>query len=356
MALTAHERSSAHYHAAKKYMRYGDAQKTKAHIKRALHYGFGTDRVIKLHQDIDQADLTVIKRNLDEVFDVLARLLSETLKCVRLTAVTQDDEDRGKKEAILRIFATADGYKEYPQEVIRDYTNTNARTPASKAIRVSIGPQRNVYIKDPRRLYGIDENSKLVNAAIGPNLVDVEHAISTAAFTFFQNHADTYDLHAKVIRLTSTRDVVLAALNSCLDKSFETMVKGEKDPRWSPDDKNVARLLGSFWNSAMHVFSENESYVTVEPLAHAKPSYKGFSLFQLLIGFSDEGTRKLVAKTVEIHSRLYNVPPSSEAWKNMMRLMLSAAAKVRDMGPFYALKWASAGADQMPTSPGFTWV
>ena len=87
MALTAHERASAHYRAAKKYMSYGDAPKSKAHMKRALYYGSGNDRVLKLHQDIDQADLTVIKRNLDEVFDVLARLLSETLKCVRLTAV-----------------------------------------------------------------------------------------------------------------------------------------------------------------------------------------------------------------------------------------------------------------------------
>jgi hypothetical protein len=157
-----------------------------------------------------------------------------------------------------------------------------------------------------------------------------------------------------VTRLTSTRDVVLAALDSCVNKSFVTMVNGEKDTRWSRDDKNLARLLGSFWISATHVFSENESYVTVEPLAHAKPSYKGFSLFQLLIGFSDEGTRKLVAKTVEIHSRRFDVLPSSEAWKNMMRLMLSAAANVRDMGPFYALKWASNGVDQKQT--GFTWV
>jgi hypothetical protein len=296
----------------------------------------------------------VIKRNLDEVFDVLARLLSETLKCVRLTAVTQDDEDLGKKDAILRIFGTADKCNEYPQEVIRDYTKTTGKATDSLAIRVSIGTQGHVYIKDPRRLYGIDENGKLVNAAIGPNLVDVEHAISTATFPFFQSHAETYDLHAKVTRLTSTRDVVIAALESCGNKSFETMVKGEKDPRWSQDDKNLARLLDSFWISAMHVFSENESYVTVEPLAHAKPSYKGFSLFQLLIGFSDEGTRKLVAKTVEIHSSRFNVSPSSEAWKNMMRLMLSAATKVRDMGPFYALKWASNGVDQKQT--GFTWV
>jgi hypothetical protein len=76
MALTAHERASAHYRAAKRYMSYGDAPKSKAHMKRALYYGSGNDRVLKLHQDIDQADLTVIKRNLDEVFDVLARLLS----------------------------------------------------------------------------------------------------------------------------------------------------------------------------------------------------------------------------------------------------------------------------------------
>ena len=221
---------------------------------------------------------------------------------------------------------------------------------------VPVVPKKNVYIKDPRRLYGIDKDFKLVNEAIGPNLVDVDHAISTATFPFFENTADTYSLHRDVTRLTRTRDFVIAALLSCFDKSVDTMIKGEKDPRWSPDDKNVARLLTCFWNSSTHVFFENETYVTVEPLAHARPSYRGFSLFQLLVRFSDEGTRRLVAKTQSIYLNEYSSFPSSEAWKNMMKLMLHAATKVRDMGPFYALEWASDGVDQTHTSPGFTWV
>jgi hypothetical protein len=355
MALTAHERASAHYRAAKKYMSYGDTPKSKAHMKRALYYGFGNDDMLMLYKDIDGADITG-----DSVVEVLTMLLSKTLKCVRHTAVTPDDDDQGKNKAIEDIFKKpATEYMDYPPDVISDY---------KKGIPVFRVAQNVAYIKDPRRLYGINQQTrKLINESIGPNLVDPEHVISKATFAFFNSSYETEGLHEDVSRLAKGTEIVEAALRSCYDKSVETSQKGDKG-ELNQEDREVARLLVCFWESALNVFKETPSHVTVEPLAHATPSFSGFSLFQLLVKFSDEGTRSLVDKTVKLHeSANPDKEARSKAWKSMLKLMLEAATKVRGMGPFYALEWNTRNArnakrplsvddgdvDQKHTKPGF---
>jgi hypothetical protein len=200
----------------KKYMSYGDAPKTKAHMKRALYYGFGNDDMLMLYKDIDGADITG-----DSVVEVLTMLLSKTLKCVRHTAVTPDDDDQGKKKAIEDIFKKpATEYKDYPANVISDY---------KKGIPVFRVAQKVAYIKDPRRLYGVNElTGTLINESIGPNLVDPEHVISKATFAFFNSSYETEGLHEEVSWLAKGTEIVEAALRSCYDKSVETSQKGDK--------------------------------------------------------------------------------------------------------------------------------
>jgi hypothetical protein len=78
----------------------------------------------------------------------------------------------------------------------------------------------------------------------------------------------------------------------------------------------------------------------VVPLMHAKPSNKGYAVFQLLVDFSTELTYDLVAKAAARYEEANsNAETRSKAWKNMLRLMLNAATKLEQIGPFYKLEW-----------------
>lgn len=108
---------------------------------------------------------------------------------------------------------------------------------------------------------------------------------------------------------------------------------------------DVAQLLVCFWKSALDVVRfHGTTHVTVTPLAHANPSLKGFSVFQLLVEFPGEGTRDLVEKTVKRlrdldSSDLDSKKDRAAAWKRMLELMLVAATDVGKSGPYYTLTW-----------------
>jgi hypothetical protein len=337
---TPRERAEAHYRTASQYMRYGDARKYRAHMSRALHYGFGANEdVSKMHADIDAVGI-VGERGTKN----LAWLLSKTQGCVRRTVVKQDDSnDEGKREAIHENGMLGMAYHSLPTyttEVTNSFKKGIPYPPA-------VSSDSAAFFKDPRRLYGIHEG-RLVNEAIGPNLADPNHYFSKAStgkdsprptrMEFTASEYATKVVHERIMKHAKEEPFIIAAVTSCFDKANATYQA--RDSITNEDEREVAVALFHFWESARDLVASKWRDVKVVPLMHARPSNKGYAVFQLLVNFSIELTYELVAKAAKRYEEANSdAEARSKAWKNMLRLMLNAATKLEQIGPFYKLEW-----------------
>jgi hypothetical protein len=127
-------------------------------------------------------------------------------------------------------------------------------------------------------------------------------------------------------------------VTSCFDKANATYQA--RDSITNEDEREVAVALFHFWESARDLVASKWRDVKVVPLMHARPSNKGYAVFQLLVNFSIELTYELVAKAAKRYEEANSdAEARSKAWKNMLRLMLNAATKLEQIGPFYKLEW-----------------
>ncbi|NDC41694.1 MAG: hypothetical protein EBZ77_09120, partial [Chitinophagia bacterium] len=332
--LNPNERASAHYRAAKQYMSYGDTQKSKAHMKRALYY-FGTgDKASELMAEIENADINDKTKYYQELF----ALLSKTHECIRATVVTEDSGNEGKIHAVENLDRTKSRYTQKVIDAFREGT------------KVHIGDSSNAYIKAPQRLYGIDQN-KLINGSIGPNLVDPDHAIGlTCEFAFAETVEDTRKMHDRVLMEASKPEFVLKVLEASRDKAAISA----KSSDLNADDRDVAKLISHFWSSVADSFQKTMQGAKVEPLAHSEPSNKGFAVFQLLVTFPEYANGLFLFSHMTdtmVRSRAANytlrtdgltaeeVAKEVKAWKSMLKLMLGAAIEMARKGKYYTLDW-----------------
>ena len=355
---TPRERAEAHYRTASQYMRYGDARKYRAHMSRALHYGFGANEdVSKMHADIDAVGIMGERRTKN-----LAWLVIKTQGCIRRTVVKQDSNNEGKQKAINETFGAMLKYAPTTDDAARDtlwresdpaYYNlppytAEATNSFKKGIPYppAVPSDSAAFLKDPRRLYGIHEG-RLVNEAIGPNLADPNHYFSKdstgkdskrAEIAFLASEDATKVLHERIMKHAKEERFIISAVTSCFDKANATYQA--RDSITNEDEREVAVALFHFWDSARDMVATKWRDVKVVPLMHAKPSNKGYAVFQLLVEFSIELTYDLVAKAAARYEEANsNAETRSKAWKNMLRLMLNAATKLEQIGPFYKLAW-----------------
>ena len=340
MALTAHERASAHYRASKKYMSYGDTPKSKAHMKRALYYGFGTDDLSSLSSLRTEIENT---ENADA--NTITELLVRTFHCIYSTMLTSDREDKGKIQAVHALKDTTVDNLSEKLETVKQIKRHH---------EVGVGTKngiKDMHVTHPTRFYAV-KDGKLTNGSIGPNLTDSFNRLDMRS-AFCKTEHDTQYLYTEVLTAVDKYEATKAVLKSIHEKAGAA-VDSLRDGHGDADHLRAAKLLHMFWYSAYQNYKLQEpsrSQIRVEPLAHDNPSGLGVAVFQLMVVFDEPMLRLIASEVMNVwthDNKLVTWPADSasntKAWMVMLILLLDGVegAKVDKkgkVGTYYTLKW-----------------
>ena len=327
---TARDRAEAHYRAAKKYMSYGDTRKSKAHMKRALHYG--NDATLRERIDAIQKEPSALDAT-------IADLVVETFKFIRDAMVTPDTNDEGKKR-IIRAFEGNNNGK----------TGDKAKFEQLSSVSTSEG---HIFFVKPRKLYEVHITSgALTNGSIGPNLMDLDNKLKMSC-AFASTDERTMTVHREVLSMKQDRDTVKKALDVHLAAVSQAQTDLEEAKKASvPNDQStevgrILLVLEHFWRSAGNVYHfSTVGPVSLEPLAHSKPSGLGFAVFQVLVTFEERFLRGVVEHTAQMLALNDGLRghEATRAWMGMLALMLDGVTGAKGAGgDYYTLEWGTRG-------------
>lgn len=324
MMNTARDRAEAHYRAAKKYMSYGDTRKSKAHMKRALHYGNGPtlrERINGIKETPSAYDANTKS---------IADLVVETFKFIRDAMVTPDTNDEGKKG----IIGAVDG---------KNSGKTGDKATFKPQSSVSTGEGTIFFVK-PRKLYEVHiKSGALTNGSIGPNLMDLDNNLKMSC-AFAGTVERTMAVHSAVLSMKQDRKTVdealLVHLKAVSQAKMDLQNAGVADDR-STEVGRILLVLEWFWTSAEIAYKG--SAVSLEPLAHSNPSGLGFAVFQVLVTFEEQFLRSVVeiaAKLLE--QKGLSGDEATKAWMGMLTLMLDGVDGAKGArGDYYTLTWGT---------------
>jgi hypothetical protein len=321
-------------------MSYGDTPKSKAHMKRALYYGFGNDDLSLLSSLRTEIENT---ENADA--DTITELLVRTFRCIYSTMVTSDRKDKGKIQAVQALKdTTVDNLSEKLEKVkeIKSHHDVGV---------VTKDGTKDMHVTHPTRFYAVN-GGKLTNGSIGPNLTDSLNRLDMRS-AFCKTEDDTRDLHTAVLTAVNEYEATKAVLKSIHEKAHAA-VNALRDGYGNPDQLRAAKVLSMFWGVAYHTYDLQESsrsQIRVEPLAHANPSGLGVAVFQLMVVFDEHMLRLIASDVMKVwnhDNKLITWPEDSasntKAWMGMLILLLDGVEgakkdKEGKVGTYYTLKW-----------------
>ena len=333
MMNTARDRAEAHYRAAKKYMSYGDTRKSKAHMKRALHYGFGNDEQ-SLRGEIKSA----IDSGLDG--DGIMSLVVKTFQLIRESMITPDNDDSLKIQTINKL---KDSF------VQKSSALAKMDLLATVEVTTEPGPAKKLYVTNPTRFYALN-NGELTNASIGPNLTDVNDSLGmSTAFCKLPDH--TRRVHTAVHQELNRKWNIEAILSHLSSTALRVQRKLEKEApqnEQNVDQHRMAQVLATFWKNAYKTYLLIKQGVKVEPLAHDSPTGLGVAVFQLMVVFEEYMLREVVTSVLGELTRTQewsnDKRSNTKAWMGVLGLLLDGVrgAKVDrhgNVGNYYTLEW-----------------
>ncbi len=350
MALTAHERASAHYRAAKRYMSYGDAPKSKAHMKRALYYGFGNDEE-SLRKEITDAMSTGLDKN------GIVKLVVRTFRVIHESMITPDRSDSGKISAIDKL-------KDTKLERSGALDRMDPLVPVDVA--TDHGTTKQLHVTKPRSLYTVKDGT-LANGSIGLNLTDIHDNLRMKT-AFCRTVDETRRVHTAV-REELNRDLtrILASILENLRKTTQELQsdlqKQAPQNETNKDLHRTARVLATFWKNAHVAFVNTNRGMNVEPLAHDNPMGLGVAVFQLMVVFDESMLVDVVNSVLDDLDRTEDWSnddkSNAKAWMGMLGLLLdgvNGAKKDKEgkiVGKYYTLEWREEGPESTRTRSDF---
>jgi len=364
--LTARERAAAHYRAAKEYMRYGDTLKSKAHLKRALHYG--SDEETALRDEINKAAESALEPG------AIEDLLVKTFRFIRNNMITSDP-DQSKKRGVKQTTAALTTAK------IENFGELEITKPDTSE-------RAKLFFTKPRSLYAF-KDGKLTNGSMGPNLMDLNNTLAMSSA--FSGGVDyTHKVHTNVREAIEESDsapiglqlgreqIVKIALNIHMNASEEAYESANKAANEVSSDsdgldkqhhlRRVAAVMHAFWENAYALYCKGDtdkSRVRVLPLAHATTSGEGYATFQLLVTFEDTFLRKVTRDVInhiqltaalaegikgyrprdardtktELLKLKWTPLEETKAWMAVLVLLLDGAKAAKKDGGYYTLEW-----------------